>query len=75
MASVDSFPVRLVETRDHIGDVIVSTVKLGSLTTSPYQTLVVGSCSENDREERYPTEAEALAGHEWWVARVREAQR
>lgn len=63
--------------RDHIGEVLVSTVFLGinhnflgEGRPILFETMVFGG--EHDQEqERYCTEQEALAGHERWCAVVR----
>jgi hypothetical protein len=65
--------------KDAIGDVEVSTVFLGidrSFGSGPpllFETMVFGG-ELDDEQERYSTEAEALAGHAAMVRRVRATQ-
>ena len=74
----DYFRVALTE----VGDVSVSTVWLGidhRFGEGPpliFETLVLTDADHplDQAGERYATEAEAVAGHERWVAEVRDAE-
>jgi hypothetical protein len=65
--------------KDTIGDVEVSTIFLGidhSFGSGPpllFETMVFGG-ELDDEQERYSTEAQALAGHAAMVARVKATQ-
>lgn len=65
---------RVAETE--IGDVRISTVficldhRYGDGPPIIFETMVFGGKHDEDMD-RYSTEAEALAGHERWVARIR----
>ena len=63
----------------HVGSVEVSTLFFGvdhrTYATGPpliFETMVFGGALDG-QGERYSTEAEALAGHDEWVAKVRGA--
>ena len=69
----------LLVARDTIGDAVVSTVFLGldhgfGRTTAPivFETLIFGGDNDGDGR-RYSTWDEAMAGHQEYVAREREA--
>jgi hypothetical protein len=70
-------PTRIGST--HIGDVWVSTVYLGLDHAMPgqppliFETMVFGGVL-NDEGQRYPTIDAARAGHDQFVARVREVE-